>query len=80
MERRIIKKWIWVWDFDKEERWLNTMAQQGWVLDKVGFCRYEFIPCFSERSTPTETSHRPSLISVLSKASNNALSTSKRKS
>ena len=43
MERKIIKKWIWVWDFDKEERWLNTMAQQGWVLDKVGFCRYEFI-------------------------------------
>ena len=45
MERKIVKKWIWVWDFDKEERWLNTMAQQGWVLDKVGFCRYEFIPC-----------------------------------
>lgn len=45
MERKIIRKWIWIWDFDKEERWLNTMAQQGWVLDKVGFCRYEFIPC-----------------------------------
>lgn len=45
MERKIVKKWIWVWDFDKEEQWLNTMAQQGWVLDKVGFCRYEFIPC-----------------------------------
>lgn len=45
MERKIVKKWVWVWDFDKEERWLNTMAQQGWVLDKLGFCRYEFIPC-----------------------------------
>ena len=45
MERKIVKKWIWVWDFDKEERWLNTMAQQGWVLDKVGFCRYEFVRC-----------------------------------
>ena len=45
MERKIIKKWIWVWDFDREEQWLNTMAQSGWVLDKVGFCRYEFIPC-----------------------------------
>ena len=45
MERKIVKKWIWVWDFDKEERWLNAMAQSGWVLDKVGFCRYEFIPC-----------------------------------
>ena len=32
-------------EFDKEERWLNIMAQQGWVLDKLGFCKYEFIPC-----------------------------------
>ena len=40
-----IRKWIWVWDFDKEEQWLNTMAQQGWVLDRVGFCRYEFVRC-----------------------------------
>ena len=45
MERKIVKKWVWVWDFDKEERWLNTMAQQGWVLDKLGFCRYEFVRC-----------------------------------
>ena len=45
MERKIVKKWIWVWDFDKEEQWLNAMAQSGWVLDKTGFCRYEFVPC-----------------------------------
>lgn len=45
MERKIIKKWVWVWDFDKEEQWLNTMVQQGWVLDKTGFCRYEFVRC-----------------------------------
>ncbi len=45
MERKIIRKWFWVWEFDKEERWLNTMAQQGWVLDRLGFCKYEFIPC-----------------------------------
>ena len=44
-ERMTIRKWIWVWDFDKEERWLNTMAQQGWVLDRLGFCRYEFVRC-----------------------------------
>ena len=44
-ERMTVKKWIWVWDFDKEERWLNSMAQQGWVLDRVGFCRYEFVRC-----------------------------------
>ena len=45
MERKIVKKWIWIWEFDKEDQWLNAMAQQGWVLDKVGFCRYEFIRC-----------------------------------
>ena len=44
-ERMTVKKWIWVWDFDKEERWLNSMAQQGWVLDRVVFCRYEFVRC-----------------------------------
>lgn len=45
MERKIVRKWIWVWEFDKEERWLNAMAQQGWVLDKLAFCRYEFVRC-----------------------------------
>ena len=44
-ERMTVKKWIWVWEFDKEERWLNTMAQQGWVLDGLGFCRYDFVRC-----------------------------------
>lgn len=43
--RKTVRKWFWVWDFEKEERWLNEMALSGWVLDKVGFCRYEFISC-----------------------------------
>lgn len=41
-ERKTIRKWFWVWDFDKEERWLNEMAQQGWILAEVGWCRYTF--------------------------------------
>ena len=44
-EEKVIRKWMWVWDFEKEERWLNTMAQSGWVLTKVGFCTYHFAPC-----------------------------------
>ena len=40
MERKIIKKWFWVWEFEKEEQWLNTMAQSGLVLDKLGVCKY----------------------------------------
>ena len=37
-EEKVIHKCFWVWQFEKEERWLNTMAQSGWVLTKVGFC------------------------------------------
>ena len=44
-ERKTIRKWFWVWDFDKEERWLNQMAMQGWALAEVGFCRYVFEKC-----------------------------------
>ena len=44
-ERKTIKKWFWVWEFEKEEHWLNTMAQSGWVLDDVSFCTYHFVAC-----------------------------------
>ena len=44
-ERKTIRKWFWVWDFDREERWLNQMAMQGWALAEVGFCRYTFEKC-----------------------------------
>ena len=43
--RKTIRKWFWVWDFDKEERWLNEMAAQGLVLVDVGFARYAFEEC-----------------------------------
>lgn len=44
-QRKTIHKWFWVWDFEKEERWLNVMAQTGWLLDGVGFGVYHFVPC-----------------------------------
>ena len=43
--RKTVYKWSWVWDFDKEEEWLNAMAQSGWALDSVGFCTYRFVAC-----------------------------------
>ncbi len=43
MKRRVIRKWFWVWEFDKEEVWLNEMARRGWILDGVGFCKYTFV-------------------------------------
>lgn len=45
MSRKTERKWFWVWEFEKEEAWLNDMAAQGWALDGVGFCRYEFKAC-----------------------------------
>ena len=44
-ERKTITKWFWVWDFEKEERWLNEMAMQGWALCGVGFSTYTFERC-----------------------------------
>ena len=44
-ERKKVRRVFFVWDFEKEERWLNEMALSGWLLDKIGFCSYEFIRC-----------------------------------
>ena len=44
-ERITERKWFWVWEFEKEERWLNEKALQGWALADVGFCRYTFERC-----------------------------------
>lgn len=43
--RKVIRKWFWIWDFDKEEKWLNEMAAKGLALAGVGWCRYEFEDC-----------------------------------
>ncbi len=44
-ERKTIKKLFFIWDFEKEETWLNEMAMNGWVLESVGFCSYHFVRC-----------------------------------
>ena len=43
--RKTIKKLFFIWDFDKEEKWLNEMAAKGLALVSVGFCKYEFEDC-----------------------------------
>lgn len=43
--RRTVKKLFFIWNFDKEEKWLNEMAAKGLCLISVGFCRYEFEDC-----------------------------------
>ncbi|MBE6117440.1 MAG: DUF2812 domain-containing protein [Erysipelotrichaceae bacterium] len=51
MEKKTVWKWFFVWDFDKEEDWLNEMADEGWVLCSVGFCSYTFERCAPEEYT-----------------------------
>ena len=43
--KKVVPKWWWAWDFEKEEKWLNDMAAEGWALCGTGFCRYEFESC-----------------------------------
>ena len=48
-ETKKIWKLFFVWDFEKEEAWLNQMAMAGWTLCHVGFCNYTF-----EKTEPGE--------------------------
>lgn len=43
--KKIIYRWYWAWNYDKEEKWLNEMAAKGLCLDSVSFCRYVFKDC-----------------------------------
>jgi len=40
--RKTIKKWFWVWDFDKQEKWLNEMSAKGLALVSVNGIKYTF--------------------------------------
>ena len=44
-ERTTIRRFFWVWKFEKEEAWLNAMAQSGWALESIGFFTYRFVRC-----------------------------------
>lgn len=50
-------KLFWLWDFEKEEKWLNGMAAKGWHLCNVGFCRYVF-----EEGAPNAYTYRLELL------------------
>lgn len=39
---KTIFKCFFIWHFDQEEQWLNKMAQEGWALNHVSFCKYNF--------------------------------------
>ena len=43
--KKIVHKWFWDWNFEKEEQWLNDMADKGFVLTSVGLAKYTFEEC-----------------------------------
>ncbi len=47
--RKNVHKLYFIWDFDKEEKWLNDMAAKGKNLVSVGFGKFVF-----EEGTPGE--------------------------
>ena len=43
MNRKTVTKWLFIWDWEEEERWLNEMSAQGWHFVKYAFpFRYTF--------------------------------------
>ncbi|MCI8386982.1 MAG: DUF2812 domain-containing protein [Clostridiales bacterium] len=57
---KCIRKFFFVWDFEKEEKWLNEMAAQGLALHSIGFGKYYFEEC-----TPGEYEIRLELLKNL---------------
>lgn len=55
--RRTMHKWFWIWEFDKEQKWLEKMSARGLSLVGVGFGKYIF-----EESTPNSYSVRLELL------------------
>ena len=49
MERKTMTRWFWVWQFEKEEEWLNEMAASGWVLESVGSVSYTHLTLPTKR-------------------------------
>lgn len=55
--RKVVKKFFWAWEFEKEEKWLNEMSAKGLALSDYSFCRYSF-----EETEPSEYSFKIQLL------------------
>jgi hypothetical protein len=54
---KTVRKIFFVWQYKKEEQWLNEMSNQGWQLVKADIGRYKFSP-----GNPGEYSYRLELL------------------
>ncbi len=55
--RKSVFKFFGVWDYEREERWLNEMAAKGLSLVSMSFCKYIF-----EETKPSEYTIRLQLL------------------
>ena len=55
-----------IWDYDKEENWINEEAKNGWRLDKYFFIKYDFVSC-----EPGEYEYRIQLLDESAKSAKN---------
>ena len=58
--KKVLHKCFWIWEFDKEEEWLNQMSAQGWQLRDVSLFRYVF-----EKGEPCEYAYKLELLDNL---------------
>jgi hypothetical protein len=56
-QKKTIRRFFFVWDYEKEERWLNDMSQKGWQLRWASIGRYVF-----EKGEPGEYNYRLELL------------------
>lgn len=48
MEKIVVRRFFFSFNYDVEEKWLNQMMMAGWKLCKVAFFNYEFEACVPE--------------------------------
>lgn len=54
---KIIRKKFYLWQYEKEERWLNEMSAMGWQLKKASLFKYVF-----EQGQPHEYEYKLELL------------------
>lgn len=54
---KTVRKVFFLWEYEKEEEWINQMAREGWMLIRTGFRKYVF-----EKGKPGEYTYRVELL------------------
>jgi len=66
--KKNVRKIFFVWEYEKEEQWLNKKSEEGWQLVKASIGKYQF-----ESGIPDEYTYR---LELLDKSLNSKESTS----